>query len=221
MLEHNEFYLSLIRHGQSEFNITPDRMGQFSDTALTHHGRRQAQLLGLRFHKENKKFHKVYSSDYIRAHDTAKLVMGDDYPMTLVPELREYSAGDWDGVSKSQTITQDILYRMNVLAAGFQPPNGESMHMVERRASRWLEDNIIYNKQLIEETSKRAADKDKPMELAIFSHGMTIKCLLHYVMGFDQGFIWKLTTENTSVCKLHFGKEGWRLLTINDHAHLL
>ena len=49
---------------------------------------------------------------------------------------------------------------------------------------------------------------------------MTIKCLLHYVMGFDQSFTWKLDIQNTSMSKLYFGPEGWRLLGINDHAHL-
>ncbi|MGI0058727.1 MAG: hypothetical protein ACREBJ_03070 [Nitrosotalea sp.] len=42
-------------------------------------------------------------------------------------------------------------------------------------------------------------------------------------MGFDQSFLWKLTLENTSISKLYLNssKEGRRLLTINDHAHLL
>jgi broad specificity phosphatase PhoE len=83
-----------------------------------------------------------------------------------------------------------------------------------------LEDTILYNKQMIEFASNRKATQ-KPLNIFVFSHGMTIKCLLHYIMGFDQGFTWKLTLENTSISKLYFSQEGWRLLTINDHAHLL
>jgi len=30
-----------------------------------------------------------------------------------------------------------------------------------------------------------------------------------------------LTIENTAISQLVFSEEGWRLLTINDHAHLL
>lgn len=93
--------------------------------------------------------------------------------------------------------------------------------MVERRASKWLEDAILYNKDMIRETGMRGAASMEPMEIAVFSHGMTIKTLLHYIMGFDHDFIWKLTLENTSISKLYFGKDGWRLLTINDYAHLL
>src|SRR5271154_6690303 len=64
MLDHNEFYLYLIRHGQSEFNTMPDRMGQFSDTPLTEKGQQQAWKLNERFKKERQKFDKVFSSDY-------------------------------------------------------------------------------------------------------------------------------------------------------------
>lgn len=224
MLDYNEFTLSLIRHGQSVFNTTPDRMGQFSDTPLTEKGQEQARKLNIRFVKEQRRFDAVFSSDYLRAHDTAKIALDRIYKIEdikLSPALREYSAGDWNGASRAKELTPEVRLRMGLLNSGFLPPNGESMHMVERRASQWLEDNILYNKNMIAEATKRRDNKQKPLKLAVFSHGMTIKCLLHYVMGFDQSFIWKLTLENTAICKLHFGAEGWRLLTINDHAHLL
>lgn len=222
MLDHNEFYLSLIRHGQSVFNTQPDRMGQFSDTPLTEKGQKQAWKLNERLKKDQFKFDKVFSSDYVRAHETAKIAVCGTYSHIIVsPSLREYSAGDWNGASRAKELTPEVKLRMGLLNSGFCPPNGESMHMVERRASQWIEDTILYNKEMIAEATERSKTGKPIMELAAFSHGMTIKCLLHYVMGFDQSFIWKLTLENTSICKLYFGAEGWRLLTINDHAHLL
>jgi broad specificity phosphatase PhoE len=221
MIDDNEFYLHLIRHGQSEFNVTPDRMGQFSDTPLTEKGQQQAWLLNARFKKEEQKFDKVFASDYIRAHDTAKIVVCGSYSdIILNPSLREYSAGDWNGQSRKEKISTEVKLRMGLLANGFLPPNGESMHMVERRASQWLEDAILYNTDIIKESAIRKNKGQAPQEIAVFSHGMTIKCLLHYVMGFDQSFTWKLTLDNTSISKLYFGKDGWRLLSINDCAHL-
>lgn len=222
MLDHNEFYLYLIRHGQSAVNALPDRIGQFPDTPLTEKGEKQAWKLNERFKKEEQKFDKVFSSDYVRAHETAKIAVCGTYSdIVLSHDIREYSAGDWNGASRKEALTPQVMMRMGLLTSGFLPPNGESMHMVERRASQWLEDEILYNKDMIAEATARAAAGKAPMEIAAFSHGMTIKCLLHYVMGFDQSFLWKLTLENTSISKLYFGKEGWRLLTINDHAHLL
>ncbi len=219
MLDHNHFNLYLIRHGESEFNITPERMGQFPDTALTEHGRQQAKLLGKRL--EGLKIDHLYSSDYKRAFDTCNIAMGHQRAPTVSEALREYSAGDWDGKNRYETITPEVKIRMGLMANGFCPPGGESMHMVERRASQWLEDTILYNKSMIESATQRKKRGEKPMNIVAFSHGMTIKCLLHYVMGFDQAFTWKLTLENTSISQLVFSEEGWRLLTINDHAHLL
>lgn len=225
MLEYNEFYLHLIRHGQSEINAQPDLVGQKADSRLTEKGREQARLLGNRITKEEMTH--VYSSDYLRAADTCKIALSQaptiqSMPI-FVPEIREYSAGDWTHAKRHEVHNIPTILRMAAMTSGFCPPNGESMHMVERRASRWLEDKILYNKERIEETASRAAAGMKPQNIFVFSHGMTIKCLLHYVMGFDQSFLWKLTLENTSISKLYFNsnKEGWRLLTINDHAHLL
>lgn len=220
MLEHNEFYLSLIRHGQSEVNVNPDHLGQLATTPLTKHGEHQAGLLALRYQNEKKIFDKVYSSDYIRAHETAKIVTLGHTPIILSHDIREYSAGDWSGQSRKELMTLPVMLRMGLLTNAFLPPNGESMHMVERRASQWLEDTILYNKDMIQQANDHARAGLPPLEIAVFSHGMTIKCLLHYIMGFDQSFTWKLTIENTGISKLFFGKSGWRLLTINDYAHL-
>lgn len=221
MLDFNEFYLNLIRHGQSEVNALKDIVGQTGDSLLTEKGRFQSRLLGERLSQEGVSMDYVYSSTYTRAHDTAKIATGGIQPIILTPELREYSAGDWTGLVRKEVHTAPTMLRMAAMTHGFLPPNGESLHMVERRASKWLEDTILYNKQMIEFASNRRATGAKPLNIYAFSHGMTIKCLLHYVMGFDQSFTWKLTLENTSISKLYFGPEGWRLLTINDHAHLL
>jgi broad specificity phosphatase PhoE len=129
-------------------------------------------------------------------------------------ELREYNAGDWLGGKREDIFIEAIELRMERLNNTFQPPNGESMNQVERRASKWLEDEILYNKALIQ------PDMDIPLNIAVFSHGMTIKCLLHYIMGFDKNFTWKINIDNTSVTKLSFNHRGWFLNSINDCSHL-
>jgi broad specificity phosphatase PhoE len=220
MLQFNEFNLYLVRHGQSEINALPDMMGQKADSQLTELGRRQAHLLKYRFEERGESFDYVYSSNYDRALDTAKIVVPKSH-IEVTPALREYSAGDWTATKRSQVITPQVLRKMGYLANAFLPPNGESMHQVERRASTWLEETVLYNPDKIEEATHRQALKLPKMNIVVFSHGMTIKCLLHYIMGFDQSFTWKLTLENTAVSQLVFGEEGWRLITINDHAHLL
>lgn len=218
MLRKNKFVLYLIRHGESAVNIQPDLMGQAADTPLTGYGQEQAELLRLRF-KNIIKFTHVYASDYKRAADTALRMC--DYAQIdpiFVSELREYSAGDWEHGSRSKLLTPEIKMKMASLNNTFQPPHGEALNQVERRASKWLEDNILYSEKIIE------LSESMTPEIALVSHGMTIKCLLHYVLGFDRGMTWKIDIDNTSVTKLSFNltsEIGWRVHYINDTSHLL
>lgn len=216
MIDNVEFTLSLIRHGESEVNVMPDLMGQSPDVPLTEKGKEQARKLHTKFVKNNKKFDFIFSSPYKRALDTCRLAMPDEkQDIILAPDLREYDAGDWLGGSRKKILTQDIVNRMNIMGQEFLPPNGESCTMVERRSSRWLEEAIIYNKDMHEYYAEHGK-----ADIACFSHGMTIKSLLHYIMGFDKSFTWKIKISNTSVSKFTF-HNGWlNLHYINNTSHL-
>ena len=222
MLEYNEFNLYLIRHGQSAVNVIPDNIGQAPDTPLTEYGKQQAALLGDRLAKEVGQFLYTYSSNYTRALDTAKIATQPfNNNIQICPALREYSAGDWAGSKRSQTISPQIALRMGHMNSDFIPPNGESMNQVQRRVSQWLEETILYNSDIQQiALSLRQSNKPK-MNLGVFSHGMTIRCLLAHLIGIDKSFIWKIEISNTSITKLSFGEDGWRLLCVNDCAHLL
>ena len=202
-------HLYLIRHGQSETNTKPNEVGQTPTVNLTELGRNQCEKLRNRFKKTNMIFDHVYSSPYTRALDSAKIACQESN-IQIVPELREYSAGDWLGKNRTEVINNNTKLSMLQLGNTFLPPNGESLHMVQRRASQWLENNIIYKLDYT----------NKPLHIGIFSHGMTIKCLLHYIMGFDQNFTWKISIDNTSISKLTYDNQGWKLININDCAHL-
>ena len=214
----NNFNLYLVRHGQSAVNIQPDLMGQTAEVPLTFHGETQSAFLGLWFkdsHREHKtKFDLVYSSTHLRALNTAQIALKEmecEIPIILADDLREYSAGDWTGASRSATITPEVRNHMTILEHSFVPPNGESIHMVQRRSAKWLEDNILYNKDVMEMAKK----KQEPLNIVCFSHGITIKSLIHYIMGFDKSFTWKIQIDNNSVTKFHFGDHGWSLKYLN------
>lgn len=222
MLDDIEFDLNLIRHGQSEVNVDPDRMGQGADVPLTAKGKRQARALHNRFLLEGQYFDRIYSSDYTRAFDTAQIVKGDtSQPIIIYEDLREYSAGDWTDQSRKEVLTPEIKLRMGYLNMGFLPPNGESLNQVERRVSTWVEEAIMYNKEMIELAKWKKENNHPPINIACFTHGMTIKTFLHYIMGYDKSIAWKIVISNTSITRLHFGKEGWWVCSINDCAHLL
>ena len=215
MQEIPEFNLHLIRHGQSVTNSQPDKMGQTSWDPLTDLGKVQAKKLHDYYQRKHHKWDFAFSSHYNRAHDTALIVTGSEAIETN-SALREYDAGKWLGASRSQVVTQDVKYKMNCLGQAFSPPDGESLNHVQRRASAWLDENITYNKYIFE----KYQELKRPLEIAVFSHGLTIKCLLQYIMGFDKIFTWKVIINNTSVSKLSFGKDGWKVYSINDCSHL-
>jgi broad specificity phosphatase PhoE len=212
MIGNNEFLLTLIRHGESEVNATPDIVGQLPNVQLTSKGRDQARKLRARFLHKKENFDFIYSSTYDRALQTAQLAIPDPgQGITTVYDLREYHAGEWTGGSRSKILTPEVKMQMNNLNLSFLPPGGESLNMVERRSSAWLDQELIYNPKF--------AGK-KPLSIACFSHGQVIKSLLHHIVGFDKSIVWKIQINNTSLTRLYLDQNGWHLLSVNDCFHL-
>lgn len=219
MFEMKDINLYFIRHGESEANIIPDLIGQASDTKLTDNGISQSNLLGHRFLKQGIIFDEIISSTYLRARTTAEIVrdiIAYKPELFLTDALVEYSPGDWRGKKRSEIYSDlNSLKSIAYLNMGFLFPNGESYNQVERRASIFLEDNIFYNKNLLTKA------EDKELNIALFSHGMTIKCILHYMLGFDPSMLWKMRCDNTSIAHVIYNDKGFFINSVNDIGHLL
>ena len=211
----------LVRHGQSENNaIKEDLIGQPTNSPLSELGKTQAKLLGQKFLKEGMRFDRIFASTFLRASETAKIVVDTlDYkePLYLYNELVEYSPGDWRGKKRDEIFGDfDNARKVSALNMHFRFPNGESLHQVQRRASHWLEDKTVLNTDVLKTANERE------QHFLVVSHGMTIRCLLHYIMGFDQSFIWKINTDNSAITHLIYTEHrGWYLKTINDTRHLV
>jgi broad specificity phosphatase PhoE len=208
----------LVRHGFSEGNAQEDIIGQTGTTNLTDLGIQQARALGKRFAEEKISFDKIFSSTFTRAVQTAKIVQDEirhkdeiEYSDALI----EYSAGKWMGESRSKIMgTPENFRKVAHLGMGFKFPGGESLQQVERRAATYIEDNIIFNKKVL----KRA--EDNKQNFLIVNHGQTCKAILHWIMGFDQSFLWRIAIGNCSITHLKFNDDGWFLRSLNDTSHL-
>ena len=209
-----EFYL--IRHGQSESNADTEYIQGNFDCSLTPKGFEQAHLLGKRFREDGISFDHVYSSSLLRTIQTTQTMLdamgepGREFP--LIDAIIEQRADGWTGLRTTDVLTPELLTYMRTKAAQFTPPDGESFNMVQRRVSGWIEDEILYNANLLR--SGRA------LRIAIVGHGIATKCLMRYILGFDEHYIWKMTLENTSVSRFRFNHAGWIPVCINDTAHL-
>jgi broad specificity phosphatase PhoE len=108
----------LVRHGQSEWNASGRWQGQ-ADPPLSELGEEQAvaaaRALGM--------VDAIYASDLVRAHHTAELVaaqLGSD--VVVAPNLRERSAGEWEGRTRAEIEAGWPGYLDNHLRpAGYEP----------------------------------------------------------------------------------------------------
>lgn len=91
----------MIRHGQSEANAQ-SRFAGHSDFDLTEIGKKQAALAAEYLYGKEK-LDAIYSSDLLRAHNTA-LPFSHKYnlPVNDRADLRELFAGEWEGRTTSE-----------------------------------------------------------------------------------------------------------------------
>ena len=210
-----EFYF--IRHGESESNATPGfAAGANYDSALTSRGVEQAKLLGARLKREGVKFDRVYSSSLDRAKKTARHMldaMGEtERSVPAVDDIVEQKALGWRGVPVEEVFTPENVAYIMSKGPDFIPPQGESLRMVRRRVSGWVESEIIYNEELVSE--------NRELTVAVVGHGTASRCLFQYIMGFNDPLLWRIAIDNTSISRFVFDRHGWSVVRLNDASHL-
>jgi probable phosphoglycerate mutase len=110
--------LWLVRHGETTFSASK-RVAGWSDPPLTDNGRRQAEAL--RAVIDGSEFAGVWSSDLVRAVESARLAYGEAVPDA---RLRECNFGSLEGCSyhEADSTYGEVFRRFR----GFQAPDGES-----------------------------------------------------------------------------------------------
>jgi 2,3-bisphosphoglycerate-dependent phosphoglycerate mutase len=89
--------LLLVRHGETDWNAV-GRLQGHTDRPLTEFGRRQARQLAAELEDEG--LEAIYSSDLVRARETAEIVSTRlGLTVVLDPDLREKDWGTWEGLS--------------------------------------------------------------------------------------------------------------------------
>jgi probable phosphoglycerate mutase len=155
-LPHKSFYL--IRHGETEANVTQKMCGGGVDTILTDKGRKQAERLAIPLLSLQIKPTHIIHSDMNRSRDTAALLNSTmQLPMRGNNELREHMFGDWEG--------QNWLDVKDMLENKVAPPNGESVDDFSTRLRNALGQEL-----------ENADDQTMPLFVA---HGGTFHGLLN------------------------------------------
>ena len=157
----------LVRHGATEWNETKRAQGQ-ADIPLSARGRAQAQEVARELRGLD--VTAVYSSDLVRALDTARAIAAEhDLDVTVDPGFREVDQGEWTGLK-----TSEIKERWPELWGAARHytarPGGESPHQVRERALTALE---------------RVARAHPGETVVVVSHGGTIRWLSAEALGYD------------------------------------
>ena len=135
-MENTVFYI--IRHGESEGNARRIYIGH-RDLDLTEKGRKQAEITAEYLRSVN--FDAIYSSDLLRAHNTAVphaemrgLSINDS------EELREINLGEWEGLHIDTLVSEhreDFVEKWLGEFGTFSLPGGESVvHAADRLYSK-------------------------------------------------------------------------------------
>jgi broad specificity phosphatase PhoE len=90
----------LVRHGETDWNLERRVQGH-TDRPLNDTGRSQAAALADAL--EGKRIDAIYSSDLLRAYETASIVAErTGAEVTVIPELRERDFGTWEGLTDEE-----------------------------------------------------------------------------------------------------------------------
>ena len=111
----------IIRHGQSIANAQ-SRFAGHSDFDLTELGHEQARRAAEYLYNSGEKIDKIYSSDLLRAHNTAApFAQKYDLPINDTEGLREIFAGKWESMRVEDIFEQDkdafVIWRTDIANA--------------------------------------------------------------------------------------------------------
>jgi len=233
----------LIRHAESEANLL--RKGQIggrqNSVGLTEKGAEQAAILGKRL--RNMQLDAVYSSVAERARTTARIACREmGIPEENIQEseaIVELSQGEWERKNRAEVYTPQVLARMNADNWEHAAPGvscvdgaqGESQCDVESRMIGFLEEII----STAGPDTEAAEMQDVPVDarvasaayhtVAVFTHGMAIKCCLRGLEQSSPAGTHKRMVDNTSITEVLYstkdgGSGGWFIKRVNDVAHL-
>ncbi|ACV63840.1 alpha-ribazole phosphatase [Desulfofarcimen acetoxidans DSM 771] len=196
----------LVRHGETVWNANMRFQGH-ADIALTQTGREQAEALAERL--SDKTFHAVYSSDLLRAYETAA-ILAETHSLRVHkrPNLREINFGKWEGLTYKEIIEQfgDSARKWWNNPSITRIPGGEKLTEVAERC---------YNELRL------IVEQHKDQEVLVVAHGGTIRCIVSSVLGINLNQYWRLRLDNTALNIIEFPEWDKGILVLyNDTNHL-
>ncbi len=195
----------LIRHGETLWNIERRCQG-FTDIGLSETGREQASRLAQAL--GHKPLSAVYSSDLIRAHNTAEMIAE---PHRLIvrtdARLRELNQGACEGKTMEELLTDhtEMLRAWMDQPADVAMPDGESIRKLQARGWQAIEDIVAAHQQQM---------------VVVLGHNLLNSSIICKVLGLDLNRFRSLRQNIASLNEIEFTPHGPVLIRLNDTHHL-
>lgn len=143
------FSLTIIRHGETQYNRDKLLQGQGVDTPLSDTGQLQAEAVGQ--YLKDLKFNNVFVSNLQRARHTAEIILRNNShssgtEMVLDPLLRERGFGIAEGRPKEDL--KNMANASGQSCRDFTPPGGETLEQVRTRFKKFLK---ALNQRMVDE----------------------------------------------------------------------
>jgi broad specificity phosphatase PhoE len=203
--------LFLVRHAESELNKTT--VHQYPHTKLSKTGLQQAERLARRL--SGFRADMVICSKYTRAMQTAKIinsVLKKRIIYTkMLNELKHPTEleGSEQGSRLSVRISKEMLEHIN--DPDWHYSDEENLFDFNRRAKSFMKYLVRKNKE----------------DIIVVTHGHFICMLLFIVLFGDRtdisefyNFVRAVRIDNTGITECEFAEGRWRIMRLNDHAHL-
>ena len=197
----------LVRHGQTTWNQSRRIQGH-SNIPLSEHGQLQIAALERRIH--DRRFTAIYASDLDRTMHSARILAGSaETPIEPVPDLREFSYGEWEGLAIAEVEAKDpdrFAARMAGANNDFAAPGGENTPQVLARVRQF---------------HARAMECRQPDDqVLVVAHGGSLRALLVCLLGLPEEHIWRFRIDVASLSIVRTYPEGGVLELWNDTSHL-
>lgn len=196
----------IVRHGETSWN-SEGRIQGHADVPLSDRGRAQIRQLDLRLTAVE--FSAVYASDLTRTMETAAILASLSVRPQAAPELREFSYGEWEGLTLKDAEASDPALFAKRLARSrqdFAAPGGETTADVLERV-----------RGFVEQTRARSAPGDR---LLVAAHGGSIRALLVCLLDLPVEHFWRFGIDPASLGIVRDFDDTAVLDLWNDTSHL-
>jgi len=195
----------LVRHGQTEPNITAYYAGRSEDD-LNETGYQQVRQLADRL--ASLPIAAIYSSPLPRTRRTAVILSEPHLPeYSELEELIEIDLGDWTGryVAEIKQIWPELYQQWTLDPSEVTVPNGENLARVTERAVQGLVKTVAAN---------------RGREILLVTHDIVIKVLVIYALGATNHIYRHFDIGNASLSTIRYRNDRPHLISLNDTIHL-